>query len=208
MTAGNVPWLTINSGATGSGNGPVNYAVAANSGAQRTGTLTIGRQTLTVIQAAAVQLPAPMLTSLTPNLALMNSAAFTLTLTGANFTNTSQARWNGSPRATTFVNVTQLTAAIPASDLTQEAVISVSVFDTTNNQSSDAQNFRVVSPLANVSAASYFGAALAAESIVAVFGAQMATATQGRKRSGVDRRRQGGEYGEADVQVIAFFFFF
>ncbi|MDQ4120766.1 MAG: DNA/RNA non-specific endonuclease [Acidobacteriota bacterium] len=49
----NNSWITINGGATGSGNGTVNYTVAANTGAARTGTLTIGGQTFTVNQDAA-----------------------------------------------------------------------------------------------------------------------------------------------------------
>jgi hypothetical protein len=50
----NVPWITITSGTNGSGAGVVNYTVAANSGAsQRSGTLTIAGQTVTVTQEAA-----------------------------------------------------------------------------------------------------------------------------------------------------------
>jgi hypothetical protein len=49
----NVPWLTITSGASGSGNGTVRLNVGTNSGAARTGTLTIGGRTFTVNQAAA-----------------------------------------------------------------------------------------------------------------------------------------------------------
>jgi len=49
----NVTWIAITSGASGSGNGAVNYTVAANTGAARTGTLTIGGLTFTVSQAAA-----------------------------------------------------------------------------------------------------------------------------------------------------------
>ena len=49
----NAAWVTITSGASGSGNGTVGYSVAAEStGASRTGTLTIGGQTFTIIQAA------------------------------------------------------------------------------------------------------------------------------------------------------------
>jgi delta-60 repeat domain len=48
----NVPWATITSGASGSGNGTVGYAVSANTGAPRTGTLTIAGQTFTIEQAA------------------------------------------------------------------------------------------------------------------------------------------------------------
>ena len=52
-------WITITSGAGGTGNGSVSYAVAANLGAQRTGTLTVAGQTVTVNQAAAASPPPP-----------------------------------------------------------------------------------------------------------------------------------------------------
>ena len=48
-----VPWLTITAGSSGTGNGAVGFAVAANTGAARTGTLTIARQVFTVTQAGA-----------------------------------------------------------------------------------------------------------------------------------------------------------
>jgi hypothetical protein len=47
----NAPWLTITSGASGSGNGTVKYSVAMNTtGSPRAGTLTIAGQTFTVNQ--------------------------------------------------------------------------------------------------------------------------------------------------------------
>jgi hypothetical protein len=47
----NATWIAISSGASGSGSGTVHFSIAANaSAAVRTGTLTIGGQTLTVIQ--------------------------------------------------------------------------------------------------------------------------------------------------------------
>ena len=50
----NNSFLTITSGASGTGNGTVGYSVAANAtGSARTGTLTIAGQTFTVTQAAA-----------------------------------------------------------------------------------------------------------------------------------------------------------
>jgi hypothetical protein len=48
--ASGAAWVTITSGATGSGNGVVNYAVAANTGPARTAALAIGGQTATVSQ--------------------------------------------------------------------------------------------------------------------------------------------------------------
>ena len=48
----NASWLSIASGASGTGNGAVFFSVAANSGAQRVGTLTIAGQTFSVTQMA------------------------------------------------------------------------------------------------------------------------------------------------------------
>ena len=53
--ASNAAWITITAGATGSGNGKVTFNVAANTGSARTGTLTIGGNTLTVDQAGVSQ---------------------------------------------------------------------------------------------------------------------------------------------------------
>ncbi len=53
-------WITIKSGASGTGNGTVNYQVAANTAtSSRTGTLTIAGQTFTLTQAAAPPADAP-----------------------------------------------------------------------------------------------------------------------------------------------------
>ena len=46
-------WITVTSGAAGSGNGSVQLAIAPNAGAQRVGTVTIAGQTFTVTQAPA-----------------------------------------------------------------------------------------------------------------------------------------------------------
>ena len=48
----NVNWITVSSGATGTANGSVGYKVAQNTGAQRTGTMTIAGKTFTVTQDA------------------------------------------------------------------------------------------------------------------------------------------------------------
>lgn len=51
--ASNVPWTSITSGATGTGNGTVNYSVSANTGAARSGTLSIAGRTFTLDQQGA-----------------------------------------------------------------------------------------------------------------------------------------------------------
>jgi hypothetical protein len=48
----NAEWIAVTSGTTGSGNGTVRYTVAANTGPQRSGTITAGGQTFTVTQGA------------------------------------------------------------------------------------------------------------------------------------------------------------
>ncbi len=54
IAASNVSWISIVSGATGTGNGTVTYSVAASTAiTQRVGTLTIAGKTFTVTQAAA-----------------------------------------------------------------------------------------------------------------------------------------------------------
>jgi hypothetical protein len=55
----NVGWITITSGANGSGIGGVNYTVSTNTGVARTGTLTVAGQTVTFSQAAGASGPPP-----------------------------------------------------------------------------------------------------------------------------------------------------
>lgn len=50
----NANWISITSGASGTGNGRVSYVVSANVGGSRSGTLTVAGQTFTVTQAALV----------------------------------------------------------------------------------------------------------------------------------------------------------
>ena len=52
-TASSVPWITVTSGASGSGNGTVQLAIATNSGSARSGAVTVAGKTFTVNQAAA-----------------------------------------------------------------------------------------------------------------------------------------------------------
>jgi hypothetical protein len=47
-------WITINSGASGTGSGFVNYAIAANTGSARNGSMTIAGQAFSVSQSAGV----------------------------------------------------------------------------------------------------------------------------------------------------------
>jgi len=55
----NVGWVTITSGASGSGIGGVNFVVAANTGTERSGTLTVAGKTVTFTQGGTPPLAAP-----------------------------------------------------------------------------------------------------------------------------------------------------
>jgi len=69
--------------------------------------------------------PVPSLTSLSPATVVVGSGTFTLTVNGSNFVNGSLVQVNGSNRSTTFVSSTQLTAAIPASDVASSGTVSI-----------------------------------------------------------------------------------
>jgi hypothetical protein len=90
----NASWISVTSGASGSGNGTVGYSVAANTTtSSRTGTITIAGQTFTVNQAAMV-----CSYTITPASNSFTSAAGTGTVsvtsaTGCAWTATSNASW-------------------------------------------------------------------------------------------------------------------
>jgi len=71
---------------------------------------------------------ASTITSLSPSAATAGGVAFTLTVNGTNFVNGSVVRWNGTDRTTTYVSATQLTAAIPATDIATAGTAQVTVF--------------------------------------------------------------------------------
>lgn len=52
VASSNTPWISITSGAIGQNNGTVSYLVAPNTGAARTGTISVAGKTVTVNQAA------------------------------------------------------------------------------------------------------------------------------------------------------------
>jgi uncharacterized protein (TIGR03437 family) len=173
----NSGFITITSGSSGAGNGTVNFSVAANTSQNaRTGTLTIGAQTFTVTQSG--ENPLPTLSGLNPASASGGGSAFTLTVTGTGFVNGATARWNGANRTTNFVSNTQLSAQIPASDLMTLGPATITVFNPApGGGASNALSFNVTASVSSISAASFSGAELAADSIVAAFGSELATQT-------------------------------
>ena len=71
--------------------------------------------------------PVPVLASFSPARLRVGPVPATLTLTGSNFNAYSVVLWNGSPRPTTVVSTTQLTAAISIADLSSGASAQVAV---------------------------------------------------------------------------------
>jgi 6-phosphogluconolactonase len=86
--------------------------------------------------------PAPTITSISPNTAAAGGAAFTLTINGTNFVAGSTVNFVGA--TTTFVNSTQLTAAIPASSIASAGMSAVTVTNPApGGGTSNAINFTV-----------------------------------------------------------------
>ncbi len=88
--------------------------------------------------------PAPTLSSIAPASANAGGSSFTLTANGSNFINGSTINWNGTALTTTFVNATQLTATIPAANITSAGTADVTVFTPTpGGGSSTSQTFTI-----------------------------------------------------------------
>jgi hypothetical protein len=99
--------------------------------------------------------PAPVMSSISPGSVPAGSGAITLTVNGSNFISGSVVRVNGSNRTTTFVNGTQLTAAIPASDLAVGAPLSITVFTPApGGGTSTAVTLTVTNPVPSISSIS------------------------------------------------------
>lgn len=71
--------------------------------------------------------PVPAVTGLSPSAATAGSAAQTLTINGTNFVSSSTVTYNGSAHATTFVNASQLTIPLSATDQAQAGNFPVAV---------------------------------------------------------------------------------
>jgi hypothetical protein len=124
-----------------------------------TGSLTIGvinpDGSASATLSLAVNNPQPSLASISPASATAGSPGFTMTLNGSNFVSGSVVQVNGANRTTTFMSSTQLTAAIPASDLAVGALLSVTVSTPTpGGGTSSAVTFTVNNPVPSISSIS------------------------------------------------------
>ncbi len=96
-------WITVTSGATGTGSGTVGYAVAPNPGAgSRTGTVSIGGQTLTISQAAAPVAPAITTQPADQTVTAGGTTSFTVAASG---TPAPTYQWQVSTNGGPFMNL-------------------------------------------------------------------------------------------------------
>jgi 6-phosphogluconolactonase len=88
--------------------------------------------------------PTPTITTISPSCTVPGGAAFTLTISGTNFVAASMVNFGGAAPATTFVNSTQLTAAIPAASIASTGTPAVTVTNPTpGGGSSNASTFTI-----------------------------------------------------------------
>jgi trimeric autotransporter adhesin len=101
--------------------------------------------------AISFSIVAPVISSISPtSTAFCAPTGLTLTVNGTGFVNGLVVNWNGSPRVTTFVNSTELQAAITAADtaFSGTAAVTVSNSATTSN----SMTFSMTTPTTNLPA--------------------------------------------------------
>ena len=120
----NQSWLTISSGASGSGNSTVNFSVAANTGVARTATISVSGQSFTVVQAGGCDIA---LGATSASVAATSSTgSFNVSAgTGCGWTAVSNASWLTLTNATGTSNGTVNYAVAANTGVARSAAISV-----------------------------------------------------------------------------------
>ncbi len=98
------------------------------------------------VQVTPLVIPIPSITSFTPSAVVVGSSAYSLAITGTNFTSASILVWNGFDLATTFTSATSISAAIPANLLGAPGIAKLRVKNSSTVQTPDA-NYEVLSAL-------------------------------------------------------------
>ncbi len=104
--------------------------------------------------------PVPAITTLSPSTVAAGSAAFTLTVNGSNFVATSQVKFNGANKTTTFVSATQLTAAITAADVNTAGTPAVTVVNPTPGGGTSNSVTFTITAASNPGAGDYYAVAV------------------------------------------------
>ena len=131
-------------------NGAGTFSATLETAGPQTITATAGSvsgksTTITVVAKAS---PVPLVYQpLSPAAVVPGGAAFTLTVNGTDFVSGAQVNWNGSALTTTFVNESELTASVPASDIASVNTASVAVVNPSpGGGKSNAVFFEVTNP--------------------------------------------------------------
>jgi len=124
---------------TPSASGSINFTVQASDGAQPT------PRTTTKVFSLTVTANVPVLSTLNPSSTIAGGPAFTLTVNGSNFVSNSVVRWNEVNRTTTFVSGSQLTAAIPSTDIATVGAANITVLNP-GPSTSNALTFTISGP--------------------------------------------------------------
>lgn len=195
-TSSNCFWLAaandsaVKSVAGGSGltSGDIVFEIQPNAApTARTSKLYVAGQTVTVTQAGgATSNPLPAILSLSPYRMDVNEEPVNdkkLTVYGKNFMPNSVVRWNGVERVTTFVSSQKLIADFEEGDLAWDMKHQVSVLTPPSATGaggglSNIVDYLVPSPLSVVSAADYDYGTVARDSIVSVFGRNLAASIE------------------------------
>jgi sugar lactone lactonase YvrE len=88
---------------------------------------TVNYTTATAHVSITVNSAVPVLSNLSPPITTVGGATFTLTVNGSGFGTGANVYWGSSSLTTQFVNATQVTAQVPASDFASEGIVSVTV---------------------------------------------------------------------------------
>jgi subtilase family serine protease len=88
---------------------------------------SVTQTVLLTVNSATTTTKAPTISSLSPANANAGGSAFTLTVTGANFTSGSAVYWGSTALTTTYVSATQLTASVIASQIASSGIAAISV---------------------------------------------------------------------------------
>jgi hypothetical protein len=103
-------------------------------------------------QSEAIMVNAPTLTGISPSNGKLGDAATTITLTGQGLVKGAVVEWNGTALSTTWVNLNQVTAVIPASAFAATGTEIITVVDPNNVAVAGAQTFTITASPATVSA--------------------------------------------------------
>lgn len=89
-------------------------------------------------------------TSISPTTLPAGSGAFSLTVNGSGFVSSSVVQVSGSAESTTYVSSTQLTATVPASQITKGALLGVIVMNGTVSSSGTPVNLEIDNPVPTI----------------------------------------------------------